>query len=238
MTAFTGFGPPAFTFLRGLARHNNKPWFETHRAAYETDVRAPMLALVDELDAVLGDIAPEFRGDPRKSVFRIYRDVRFSHDKSPYKTHVACWLFHADAGHGVGLEAHGGAGFYVHIEPGASMVGGGFWMPPKPALDRVRDALVEDQHGFEKLLSAPAFRRRFKTLSDEEMLTRVPRGYAPDHPAATWLRYKSFTAGRRLADAETASRKLLSAVRTDIAALLPLARWLNTAIGLSPRKSR
>ena len=117
MNAFTGFRPAAFTFLRGLRRNNRKEWFEAHRDVYETDVREPMRALVDELDAVLGGIAPEFRGDPKKSVFRIHRDVRFSKDKSPYKTHIACWLFHHDAGHGVGQEAHGGAGFYVHIQP-------------------------------------------------------------------------------------------------------------------------
>src|SRR6185295_10966085 len=165
MIAFTGFQPAAFTFLRGLARNNRREWFEAHRESYESDVREPMRALVDELDAVLGRIAPEFRGDPKKSVFRIYRDVRFSKDKSPYKTHIACWLFHHDAGHGVGQEAHGGAGFYVHVEPGACMVGGGIWMPPKFALDRIREQIVEDGATFEKIVTAPAFKRRFGSLS-------------------------------------------------------------------------
>lgn len=238
MNAFTGFQPAALTFLRGLKRNNRKEWFEAHRESYESDVREPMRALVDELDAVLGTIAPEFRGDPKKSVFRIYRDVRFSADKSPYKTHIACWLFHHDAGHGVGQEAHGGAGFYVHIEPGACMVGGGIWMPPKPALDRIRDRIADDVRRFDKLLTSPAFKGRFGSLSEEAVLTRVPRGYAPEHPAAKWLRYKSFTAGRSLRDADVGSRKLIAMVRKDIETMLPFVRWLNAAVGLRERAVR
>ncbi len=238
MIAFTGFRPAAFTFLRGLARNNRKEWFEAHRESYEADVREPMRALVDELDAVLGELAPEFRGDPRKSVFRIYRDVRFSPDKSPYKTHVACWLFHQDAGSGVGQEAHGGAGFYAHVEPGACMVGGGLWMPPKPALDRIRDRLIEDVESFDGLLADKRFKRRFGSLSDEAVLTRVPRGYPPDHPAARWLRYKSFTVGRSLRDADVASRRLIAALRTDIELMRPFVRWLNGAMGLREARTR
>lgn len=238
MIAFTGFPSTAFTFLRGLARNNRKDWFEARRDTYENDVRAPMRALVDELDAVLGRIAPEFRGDPRKSMFRIHRDIRFSNDKSPYKTHAACWLFHADAGHGVGQEAHGGAGFYVHVEPGECMIGGGLWMPPKPALDRIRDRLAEDPKSFERIMKGPALKRRFGSLSAEHVLTRVPRGYDPEHPAAAWLRYKSFTVGRSLPDSAVQSRALLKTVRTGIEAMLPFVRWLNGALGLSERATR
>jgi uncharacterized protein (TIGR02453 family) len=238
MNAFTGFGPRAFTFLRGLARNNKKEWFEAHRDDYETQVRAPMRVLVDEIDAVLGDIAPEMRGDAKKSVFRIHRDIRFSSDKSPYKTHIAAWFFHQDAGSGVGREAHGGAGYYIHVEPGACMFGGGIWMPPKFALDRIRDQIVEDGATFEKLVTAPAFKRRFGALSTEALLTRTPRGYDAAHPHEKWLRYKSFTAGKKLSDTAVSSRKLLSAMRSDIAAMLPFVRWLNGAIGLASRKSR
>ena len=238
MIAFTGFHRAAFTFLRGLARNNRREWFEAHRESYETEVREPMRALVDELDAVLGKIAPEFRGDPKKSVFRIYRDVRFSKDKSPYKTHIACWLFHHDAGHGVGQEAHGGAGFYMHVEPGACMVGGGIWMPPKFALDRIRDRLADDPRSFERIVTNPAFKRRFGPMSEEAMLTRVPRGFEPDHPAAKWLRHKSFIAGRKLRDADVGSRTLIATLKTDIGLMLPFARWLNGAIGLRAATTR
>jgi uncharacterized protein (TIGR02453 family) len=235
MDAFTGFRPAAFTFLRGLKRHNNREWFEAHRAAYEAEVRGPMRTLVDELDAMLGSTAPEFRGDPKRSVFRIHRDIRFSADKSPYKTNVACWLFHRDAGHGVGRDAHGGAGFYFQIEPAQCFVGGGVWMPPKPALDRIRQRIADEPDEFETLLATSRLRRRFGALDDEAMLTRVPRGYAPDHPAARWLRYKSFTVGRKIADRDTMSRRLLSTLKTDVAAMLPFVRWLNASLGLPGR---
>ena len=126
--------PRALTFLRQLRRNNRKPWFEQHRAVYETEVRDPMRALVEEVDVGLARVAPEIIGDPRRSVFRIHRDVRFSRDKSPYKTQAAAWFYHADAGKGVGTEAGGGAGFYFQLAPGECFVGGGIWMPPRPAL--------------------------------------------------------------------------------------------------------
>lgn len=238
MNAFTGFSPRAYAFLRGLRRNNRKEWFEAHRDDYETHTRAPMRVLVDEIDAILGDVAPEMRGDPKKSVFRIHRDVRFSADKSPYKTHIAAWFFHQDAGSGVGQEAHGGAGFYIHVEPGACMFGGGIWMPPKPALDKIRDQIVEDGDAFAKLVTSPVFKRRFGPLSTEAVLTRTPRGYDPAHPQEKWLRYKSYTAGKKLTDSQVSSRKLIPLMKADIVAMLPFVRWLNTAIGLRARTSR
>ena len=238
MNEFAGFRPAAFAFLRGLAKHNRRDWFEARRETYGAEVRDPMRALVDELDAVCGKVAPELRGDPKKSVFRIHRDVRFSADKSPYKTNAACWLFHDDAGHGVGREAHGGAGCYFQIQPGNCFVGGGVWMPPKPALDRVRAALEDDLDGFEKVVNDPRLKQRFGALDDEAMLTRVPRGYAPDHPAGKWLRYKSFIVGRKLSDASAQSRRLVATLASDIQVMLPLVRWLNAALGLRAVKSR
>ncbi len=239
MTArFTGIPAAAFTFLRGLKRHNDRAWFEARRETYESAVRAPMQALVEELDVVLGAIAPEYRGHPKRSLFRIHRDVRFSADKSPYKTNAACWLFHEDAGSGVGREAHGGAGFYVHAEPGACLVAGGLWMPAKPALDRVRARLMEEHAAFSAIVRAPALRRRFGALSEEAMLVRLPRGVAPEHPAAAWLRYKSFTVSRPLPDAAMQRASIVRTLRRDLETLLPLVRWLNGALGLGERGAR
>jgi uncharacterized protein (TIGR02453 family) len=190
------------------------------------------------MDVRLARLAPELVGDPRRSLFRINRDVRFSSDKSPYKVHAACWFYHHEAGRGVGSEAHGGAGLYVHIEPGQSMVGGGIWMPPKPTLDLIREAIAGSPRALPALLRAPVFRRRFGELGDEARLSRVPRGFAPDHPAAEWLRYKSFTAGRELTKAEVLDPKLPARLEADIRAMLPLVRWLNQAIGFRPLKHR
>jgi len=241
MSAFPGFTPEALSFLRGLKSHNEKPWFEANRPVYERAVLGPLRQLADELDVRFAKLAPEFVSPPKRSLFRIHRDVRFSKDKSPYKSHAALWVFHRDAGRGVGREAHGGAGFYFHIEPKASLIAAGYWMPPRPALNVIRERIAEDQRGFEKVAASPAFKRRFGGLTDDEpgvRLTRVPRGFAPDHPAAHWLRFNSFTASRDLTDAEALSPKLVTNILKDYAVLLPMVRWLNAALGHRSAKAR
>lgn len=235
----SSFGSAALAFLRGLKRHNNKPWFEAHRAGYETHVKGPMVDLVDEMDRRFSDFAPELVGDPRRSVFRLHRDIRFSKDKSPYKVHAACWFFHHAGSSKVGREAHGGgAGFYFHLQPGASFVGGGCWMPPRPALQKFRAAIARDPRAFARMVTAPALRRRFGALSEEEMLKRVPRGYDPDHPAARWLKLQSFTVGRALTDAQVTGPRLTAILESDYRTLLPLVRWLNSTLGLETLRRR
>src|SRR5207244_7542973 len=108
MAGFGGFRPAAFRFLRDLARNNEKAWFEANRNVYEREVRDPMRLLVETLDAKLGSIAPEIVGDPTRSLFRIHRDVRFSKNKSPYKTNAGAWFYHCDAGRKVGRVGEGG----------------------------------------------------------------------------------------------------------------------------------
>jgi uncharacterized protein (TIGR02453 family) len=229
---FAGFGEEAFRFLRGLRRNNRRDWFERNRARYEVWVRAPMRALVEEMDVRLARLAPELTGDPRRSIFRIHRDVRFSSDKSPYKTNAACQFYHHDAGRGAGQDAAGaGAGLYFQIEEGQCFVAGGLWMPARPSLDRIRDAIAEAPEALDAIVGAPAFRRRFRALDQEAMLTRLPRGFAPGHPAERWLRYRSFTATRMLTGREVSSRRLPATLERDFAALLPLVRWLNAGIG-------
>lgn len=236
--AFTAFRPAALRFLRQLKRRNTRTWFEANRAIYETEIRTPFKALVEELDLRLARFAPEIVGEPRRSLFRINRDVRFSKDKSPYKTNAACWFYHVDAGRGVGSEAQGGAGFYFQIAPDECFLGAGLWMPPRPSLNRVREALADDWKGFERIVLAPAFRRRFGPPDEEAMLVRLPRGYGPDHPAARWLRYQSFSAGRTLSESDVLSPRLPAILARDFEALTPLVRWLNGALGFRPMKSR
>jgi uncharacterized protein (TIGR02453 family) len=229
---FRGFRPGAIGFLRRLARNNTREWFERHRAEYETGVRAPMRALVEEMDVRLARFAPELCGDPRRSIFRIHRDVRFSADKSPYKTNAACQFFHHDAGRGAGQDAEGaGAGLYFQLAHEECFVAGGLWMPARPTLDRIREAIAEAPGELDRIVRAPGFRRRFGALDQEAMLTRLPRGYAEGHPAEQWLRYRSFTATRTLTEQEATSPKLAAALERDFTALLPLVRWLNSAIG-------
>jgi uncharacterized protein (TIGR02453 family) len=238
-TPFTGFRPAALTFFRNLARHNRREWFEAHREQYELEVREPLRALVEEMDVRLARIAPEIVGDPRRSIFRINRDVRFSKDKSPYKTHGATQFYHRDAGRGAGQEATGaGAALYFHLSPTEAFSAGGIWMPARPSLARLRDAIADDPDGFEALLRAPAFRRRFKRLEEEALLKRLPRGYAPGHPAERWLRYQSFTAFRPLGREELLSPRLPAILERDFAALVPLVRWMNEALGYQAAERR
>lgn len=233
------FTASAFQFLRGLARNNKKPWFEAHRDDYETHVRAPMRALIEEMDVRFARFAPELTGDPKRSMFRINRDIRFSKDKSPYKTHAACWFRHSAADHRVGGDAEAGsAGLYFHLQPGQSFVGAGIWMPPRPTLNKIRDAIAEDPKRFAGLVKHPTVRRRFGGLDDEAMLKRMPRGFNDDHPAAEWLRYQSFTIGRELSDREALSPRLAGGLEKDFRLMLPLVRWLNTALGLEAAKTK
>ncbi len=239
MAEFTGFRPAAFRFFRGLARNNKKPWFEANRPIYEGEVRHPMRALIEAMDVELASVTPEIVGDPRRSMFRINRDIRFSPDKSPYKTQAGCWFYHRDAGKKVGQDADGGgAGFYFHLEPGACFVAGGIWMPARGPLTRIREAIAEHPKALERIVMTPAFRRRFGPLDPSARLTRPPRGFAPDHPAADWLKFQSFTAGAPLTDAQVGSRRLVATLRRDFERLAPLVRWLNGALGYAPARSR
>jgi uncharacterized protein (TIGR02453 family) len=225
------FSPAALRFFRQLARHNDKRWFEANRDTYEQSVREPMRELIEEMDARFMRFAPEIGGDPKRSMFRINRDIRFSKDKSPYKTNAGCWFHHRKASGRVGGEAdEGSAGFYFHLEPGKSLVAAGLWMPPRPQLNRLRAAIAENPESFIRMTRA--LPKRFGGLEDSAMLKRMPRGYAEDHPAAQWLRCQSFTSGRALTDAQVSSAKLPATLAREFEGLLPLVRWLNGALGL------
>jgi uncharacterized protein (TIGR02453 family) len=238
---FPGFPKETFAFLRGITKHNEKAWFEEHRDLYDTGYVAPAKDFVVALGARLQKIAPGVNFEPRVngSIFRINRDVRFSKDKSPYKTHGAAQFYHRDAGRGAGQDATGaGAALYFHLSPTEAFSAGGIWMPARPSLARLRDAIADDPDGFEALLRAPAFRRRFKRLEEEALLKRLPRGYAPGHPAERWLRYQSFTAFRPLDREELLSPRLPAILERDFAALVPLVRWMNEALGYQAAERR
>lgn len=231
--------PEALRFLRRLARHNTRAWFEAHRTEYQQFVQAPVRALIEEMDVRLARIAPEFTGDPRRSAMRIHRDTRFSRDKRPYNTFAGIRFFHIDAGPSAGMEYEGAsAGLYLQLGAEGHLSAGGLWMPPATQLARVRQAIADDPAALASLVHAPGFRRRFGALSDEAMLVRAPRGFAADHPAARWLRYRSFTASRPLTDAQVTSPRLPALLERDFLALLPLVRWLNAALGRPAHASR
>jgi len=229
------FTAETLRFFKQLAAHNNKEWFEAHRDDYENNVREPMRDLVEELDVRFARFAPEIGGDPKRSMFRINRDIRFSKDKSPYKTNAGCWFHHRSASRKVGSEAaEGSAGFYFHLQPGKSFIGAGVWMPPRPQLNKLRSAIAEKPEGFVRMVQS--LPKRFGGVSDEGALKRMPRGYSEDHPAAKWLKYQSFTSGRSLTDAQVTSAKLPALLEREYEAMLPLVRWVNGAFGLPTTK--
>jgi len=231
------FSPAALRFFRQLAAHNDKTWFEAHRSEYEQEVREPMRELIEDLNARMARFAPEIGGDPKRSMFRINRDIRFSKDKSPYKTNAGCWFHHVGATPKVGSDANeGSAGFYFHLQPGKSFVGAGLWMPPRPQLNKLREAIDDDPDAFIRMTRA--LPQRFNGVRDENALKRIPRGYAEDHPAAKWLRFQSFTTGRPLTDAQVTDSKLTALLAREYEAMLPLVRWLNGALGYSTKASR
>jgi len=194
-----------------------------------------MRDLVEELDVRFARFAPEIGGDPKRSMFRINRDIRFSKDKSPYKTNAGCWFHHRSASRKVGSEAaEGSAGFYFHLQPGKSFIGAGVWMPPRPQLNKLRSAIAEKPEGFVRMVQS--LPKRFGGVSDESALKRMPRGYSEDHPAAKWLKYQSFTTGRSLTDAQVTSTKLPALLEREYEAMLPLVRWVNGAFGLPTTK--
>jgi uncharacterized protein (TIGR02453 family) len=234
--AFTGFRPAAFQFLRGLKRNNRREWFEARRDVYEAELRAPLRELLEEIDIRLATMAPELVADPKRSVFRIHRDIRFSKDKSPYKTNVGFWVNHRALGRSAATVVHGGAGLYFHLEPRASMIAAGIWMPPPVALVRIRGALIDDLAGFEGTLRR--LRPRFGALSEEAVLQRVPRGYLPSLAAARWLRYKSFTVSCPLVAADLQRPDLPDRVARAYAVVIPFVRWINSALGLGPSVRR
>lgn len=234
------FGPDTLAFLRDLARNNERTWFQANRDRYDARVRAPLSAFVEEMDVHFATLAPEIVGHPKRSLFRVHRDTRFSNDKRPYNTHAACWFYH-DGSRGTSAgagTAHGGAGFYLHIEPARVLLGGGIWMPPRPTLDRLRAAIDEDHESLREILEASTIRRKYGSLQPTAVLTRMPRGYADTHPAADLLRHKSFTLGLALAEDDLYRSDLPGWMARQVTPLVPFVRWLNSALGLRPLARR
>jgi len=213
-------------FLRALKRNNDREWFRARKAQYEIDVRQPMIELIDRLARDFRSFAPEFVAEPKVSLYRIYRDTRFSADKTPLKTHVAA---HFPVR---GFPKGQGGGLYLEVAPAWVWMGGGVYMPSNPQLHAIRSQIAVTHPRLHRLVTATAFRRTVGTLQGER-LSRVPRGYAKDHPAAHYLQFKQYLAGREF-EAEFATRptfyrELLATFR----AVAPMVRFLNGALQIA-----
>jgi uncharacterized protein (TIGR02453 family) len=224
---FAGFEPDAITFLADLAEHNDRAWFQPRKGDFDRLLKEPMEALVAALDDRFAARGIPLRADPKRSIFRIYRDTRFSKDKSPYKTNIGASMPWVDDTSGADDAVHGN-GAYLHIQPGNSFAGGGMWMAERPRLEALRRAVVEEPDRVLAAIEDPGFLATFGPVSSHETLKRVPAGYPADHPLADLLRYKDLTFGRGLTDDEVLSPALPDVLVDDFAAAVPVFRFLAT----------
>jgi uncharacterized protein (TIGR02453 family) len=218
MADFDGFGKDFFAFFRGLKANNERAWFEENKPRFREDVQGPMSDFIAAM-------APHLK-NPRPnggSMFRIYRDVRFSRDKRPYKEHAACQFRHR-----FGRDVHA-PGFYVHLAPDEVFFGGGMWMPDPDALLKIRQRIAERPGEWKKVVTDKKFVQTFGGIEGEQ-LTRPPKGFDPAHPFIADIRRKSFVAGVDSTAKAAQSATFVSEVAQTFRALSPLMRFLCSAL--------
>ncbi|MGH8116481.1 MAG: DUF2461 domain-containing protein [Rhodanobacteraceae bacterium] len=221
------FSPATFRFLKALARYNNRAWFKSHQADYETHVRGPWLQLIADLQPAVATISPHYRADPRKvggSLFRVQRDTRFSHDREPYKPYAGARIFHERR------REIAAPSFYLHIAPGDCFIGAGLWHPENHTLRNIRNFIVDNPAAWRRAAHGRAFRDHYEFRG--ESLVRAPQGFPPDHPLLEDLKRKSFAAGAGFDDTLACSPRLYPFVVTHFKRLAPLVDYLCAAQNL------
>ena len=216
-----------FKFLAQLARNNNRDWFQANKDRYESNVRDPMLRFIAALEPRLHKLAPHFVVDPSPvggSMMRIYRDIRFARDKSPYKTAVVAHFRH-EARSGESVPA-----FYLYLAPGKSSVGGGIWRPDPATLRKIRDTMAADPRRWQRTTSRTLFGSTCGMVG--ESLKRVPPGYDPESPVAEDLKRRDFAITASLADRQVIGPGFLDAVVEVYRSFSPFMGYLCEATGL------
>ena len=213
-------------FLTDLKKNNNKPWFDSNRKAYEA-AKADFAAIVEAVIASASKFDPSVGHlKAKECMFRINRDVRFSKDKSPYKTNMG-------ASFNMGSKKVYGGGYYFHCEPGGgSFIAGGIYMPMPPDLAKMRQEVDYNWKEFQKILKAKAFRDVYGDLekTGEMTLSRPPKGYEPDNPAIEYIKLKSFIGTAKLTDAQLTDKDLVKTIVTGFKAVYPLVQFINHAL--------
>lgn len=225
---FRGLPADFFAFFTELAANNERAWFLANKERYQESVVRPMTLLVADMAPRLAKISPHYIADPKRSLFRIHRDVRFSKNKSPYKTHAAAQFRHA-----AGRDVHA-PGFYLHAEPGRIYMGAGMWMPPAPQLKAVRDRIARHTADWRRAVREKNFVATFGGLSDdaEYTLKRPPKGYDPEHPAIVDLKRTSFVFGVEARESDARKPGFIDQVEAAFRAARPPMRFLCGALGL------
>jgi uncharacterized protein (TIGR02453 family) len=223
---FPGFTPQALAFLRSLKRNNRREWFQPRKEIFETQLKAPMVQLVEAINAELLDFAPDHITDPKKAVYRIYRDTRFSADKTPYKTHIAAIFPHH------GLEKHSSAGFYFHLTAKSVGIAAGAYMPGPDELRAVRMWLAENHAAFRKVSRQP---QKLLGKLEGSTVTRMPKGFAAGHPAEDLIRMKQWLYWVELDAKLATSPRLLPELVKRFRAAAPVIAMLNSPLRKSAR---
>ena len=219
-TPFTCFSPKALTFLRALKRNNDREWFKARKDEYERVVRAPMIEMIERLAVDFRAFAPDLLASPKASLYRIYRDTRFSDDKTPLKTHISAIFPHR------GLPKHQGAGLYVEVTPKWVWVGGGMYAPDTSQLHAEREHIAANFRRLRAIVESPSFRRTAGRLEGEK-LQRVPRGFDASHEAVEYLKFRQFLAGREFPASFATRPRFYAGMLTVFRAIAPLIKFLN-----------
>jgi uncharacterized protein (TIGR02453 family) len=226
MPSFAGLPRDYFDFFKELKANNNREWFEDNKPRFRASVQEPLAAFVEAMAPRLKKVSKHFVADPRLnggSVFRIYKDVRFSKDKTPYKTHGGVQFRHA-----LGKDAHA-PGFYVHIDPDEIFYGGGVWTPPAPQLLKIREAIAGKGAAWKKAVTGAAFQKRFGDLRGQA-LKRPPRGFDADHALIEDIKRKSFFAMAQGKPAHTKKAAFCDDVEAAMKDAKPLMKFLCAAV--------
>jgi uncharacterized protein (TIGR02453 family) len=225
----THFSNEAIKFLRGLKRNNDRAWFEERRAIYERELKTPMLALIGEINEAMADFSPMHVRPPQKIMMRIYRDIRFSKNKQPYKTRVSGWWARD------GLEKTSGGGFYFHMSPEEVFVAAGVYMPEREQLLAIRRYLAEHHKEFRALMKAKKL-QSLMTEFDGASLTRAPKGFPDDHPAIDLLKNRQWGVSAKLPGEMATKASLVKEVVQRFKAAAPLIAMLNEPLVGKPKK--
>jgi uncharacterized protein (TIGR02453 family) len=220
------FTRKTLSFLRALKRNNDREWFKARKADYEEHVRGPLIALLARLAEDFRLFAPELVADPKVSLFRIYRDTRFSSDKTPLKTNAAAHFPHRRL-------RKAGAGLYLEVAPQWVWIGGGIYMPETHELAAIRAHVGSHHASLRRIVERRSFIEAVGELHGEQ-LTRVPRGFAPDHPAAHYLRFRQFLAGREYPAEFACDARFYPEVVKVFRHVAPLVRFLNAPLLVQP----
>jgi uncharacterized protein (TIGR02453 family) len=223
------FSEASLKFLRGLTRNNDRTWFDARKPIYEQELKAPMLAVIDEINQGLATFSPEHVRPPQKVMMRIYRDIRFSKDKKPYKTHVSAWWARQ------GLEKTSGGGFYVQMSATELLVAAGCYMPEKDQLVAIRRMMLERHEEYRALIGS----RKLKSLMqpfDGLRMARGPKGFPADHPANDLILQRQWGVSSSLPVETALGPGLVKAVLERFKAASPLIALLNEPLTPKPRK--